>query len=323
MDQIAIVEQAVRNTMRHRALWVLGFLWALVGGCGGGVYGPTFQVDGDWVSDYADAPHLFGEPVSVGSIVGLILLSCLALTALIVVTTVAKYVLHAGIFRSLYQLHTEGAAPSVRSAWREGWHRRTWRLFFQNLVVDVPFVFLIFAGLVAAVVPVLVVTGVMAGKELLPLGIVAMLGMLFAYVLVIIAVGTVLTVLKQFWWREAVIGDYQFLTAIREGWNLVRANVGDIAVMWLVMLGANIIWGAVVFMVLLLAGLLTLGVVVLPGVAIFQASGLWLALGYGIPAGFITFFVPITFAGGLYLVFSADVWNQVYEQLAMDRDLSA
>ena len=144
MDHIGILKHALETTLRHRALWILGLLWALVGGGSGGFSG-NFGNIGNFGnrSSYRFHGHDFSSLAAnfnPAVLLGFLALFCGLLLLLAVIAAIARYVLQAGIYRSLDQLHQAGTEPTVRGAWREGWHRRTWRLFFQNLIVSIPLV---------------------------------------------------------------------------------------------------------------------------------------------------------------------------------------
>lgn len=329
MDHIAIVERAIRTTLRHRALWVLGTLWALMGGCGGAGGGsgggPQFNMSGDEDAAFREAikevPFLAG--IAPETLVGLAMAACCAAFALLLITTVARYVLQAGIFRSLDELYSGGSEPGVKSAWREGWNRRTWRLWLQNLVVDIPFAIIAIISALLLLLPGILLLFATSDGEPAALGIVAIVGLFFGWLLLLIVAGSVVSVLKELWWREAVVGDESFLTAIQRGFRLARDNVSDLAVMWLIMVAATLIWGGIVFAVFIASVLLGLGLAGVPAWALVQSGREALAAIYGVPVGLIVVFLPVLVAGGLFLVFEAAVWTQVYQVLVGRREAGA
>lgn len=319
MDHIGILERALQTTARHRALWVLGFLWALVGGCGG-TSAPNGSGGGENISWKADNGtlsledlHLFGRTLQLADILAIVLAVLAAVVILAIISMVIKYALQAGILRSLDRLHGAGAVPSVRRAWHEGWNRRTWRLWLQNLIVDLPLAIIVITTLVIVAAPAILL--LFGPKEFVPLVVVMVVGLFILWLVAVIAIAAIVGVLKQLWWRAAVVGDHGFLPAIRVGWRLARRNASDVAIMWLLMVGAGIAWFAVVLILIALFAVLTGGVAVLPAYLMFQSGREVLAVVYGLGAGFLTFVVPLIFAGGLYLIFEASVWAQVYQEL--------
>ena len=325
MNHFQIVQRAVEVTARNRALWVLGFVWALVGGCGGGGggggAGSGFSSDGgdpggtlpQALEPLRDRLATVAPEQWVGLAVALV---CLALF-LAVVMTVARYVLQAGVFRSLDQLAAFGRRPTVAGGWREGWHRRTWRPLLQNLLVDIPLAVLTILTLLPAALPLLVLLTADGGGGLG--GAAAVFGACYCclWLVALVVVANAVGVLKQLWWRAALLDDEGFLAAMGTGWRLARANVRDLFGMWLVMVLAGIVW-AVVYVVLVVGfGLLAALVAGGPALLLHRATeGLLWPLVWGVPAGLLTFAAPLVLASGLYLVFQASVWTQVYRHLA-------
>jgi hypothetical protein len=324
VNHIEIVQRALEVTARNRALWVLGFIWALVGGCGGGGGGSAgsgFSSDGG--GGGAALPQAL-EPlrdrlaaVTPEQWVGLaVALGCLALF-LAVVMTVARYVLQAGIFRSLDHLAAFGRRPTVAGGWREGWHRRTWRPLLQNLLVDIPLAVLTILALLPAILPLIVVLAAEGGGGLGGAAAVFAGCYCCLWLVAVVVVANVVGVLKHLWWRAALLDDEGFLTAMGTGWRLARANVRDLFGMWLVMVLAGVVWAVAYVMLVIAFGVLAALVAGGPALLLYRATeGLLWPLVWGVPAGVLAFAAPLVLASGLYLVFQASVWTQVYRHLA-------
>jgi hypothetical protein len=319
VDHVNILERAVHVATRYRALWVLGFLWCFVGGCSGSPasFANSFQYRLDSGSPWPRElelqgltwPHL--EPATWLGI-GLALLAAVIMLA--IVCTVIKYVVQAGVYRSLDQLDRQVVVPTVRGAWREGWHRRTWRLWFQNLVVDIPLFIAVMLTFLLAISPLVLLFAHEGGVKLL--GLLSATALVAVWIVCAIVVGAAIGVLKELWWRAAVTDDYGFLEAIRQGWQLACRNAGDAVKMWLLMVLAGIIWGVFSIFLVILLLILTGGVAGVPAYLLWQAGHQLGALVYGLAVATITFALPICLAGGLYLIFRASVWSQVYRQFA-------
>jgi hypothetical protein len=317
-----MLSHAVEVVRRHRALWVLGFLWALVGAgsAPGGNFGNMFT----WQSDADEVPEplrdLAARLTAIPAeqwIAFAVAAACLALL-LILITTVVRYVLQAGIYRSLDQLELAGLVPTVRGAWREGWHGRTWRLWLQNIVIDVPFAIVAVLTLLPAIIPfVLMIVGAEEHRGAPVLAGLTAAGYCCLWFLLVFVAGSVVEVLKQLWWRFAVLEDQDFLRAIGSGWRLGRAHARALVMLWLVLLGVAIAWFAVTVALMVGFGLLTALVAGGPAYLLYRAteSLLW-PLVWGLPVGLVTFALPLVLASGLYQVFLASVWNQAFRQLA-------
>lgn len=315
MDHIGILKNALQTTLRHRALWILGFLWAIVGG-GGGSFGNfgNFGNGGNvrYEMGPRDFPNFHWQPEEF---LPLLLLGGCLLFFLAVIATVARYVLQAGIYRTLDQVEQAGAAPGVRSGWRQGWHRRTWRLFLQNLIVGIPLVLAILLFAVLAASPLLLLAT--QNDVAIAIGEITTIGLVLIWLLFTIILIALVSLLQQFWWRAAVIGDLDTVTAIRQGWRLVSDNLSAVAIMWLLMLGIGLLFAILLIPVLLIVIMITALVAGGPGYLIYEATGsLAGALLWGIPVGLVVLILPLSFVNGLYLIFQSSVWNQVYTQLA-------
>ncbi|NUQ39312.1 MAG: hypothetical protein HUU23_16340 [Caldilineales bacterium] len=315
MDHIGILKHAFHTTLRHRALWILGFLWALVGGGGGGFGNFGNFGNGDnfrYEMGRGDFPDIRWQPEEF---LPLLLLGGCLLLILVVAATLARYVLQAGVYRTLDQMEGAGVAPGVRSGWRQGWHRRTWRLFLQDLIVGIPLVFGILLLLALAASPLLLLT---TGNDAAGvIGVVTAIGLFLGWLLLVVIVSALISALQQFWWRAAVIDDVDALTAIGQGWRLVRDNLSAVAIMWLLMLGIGLLFVILLIPVLLIVVMITALVAGGPGYLIYEATGsLAGALLWGIPVGLVVLILPLSFVNGLYLIFQSSVWNQVYTQLA-------
>lgn len=308
MDHIGILKNAFHTTFRYRALWVLGFIWALVGGGnfggGSGGGGNGFQGQAGNMN-----PPNFDPSLIFGAIA---LLCCLGLVVGII-AVVVRYVMQAGIYRTLAEIETAGVTPTVRGGWRQGWHRRTWRLFVQNLIIAIPLILAFILLFLIAASPLLLLAADSDAAKVIGVALTVLLALIVVAVLVVVVI--VVHVLEQFWWRAAVLGDQDTITAIRSAWRLARANLRDVVIMWLLMFGVGLLCGLLMIPIVLFVIALVAAVAGGPGWLIYKATeSLGAALLWGIPVGLVLFVVPLAFVGGLYLIFQASVWNQVYRQ---------
>jgi hypothetical protein len=329
MNYSLILEHAFDVTARRRALWILGFLWAVVGGCGGGPGGTSGYTYGGGrggnrpAGQVPEALRRFGERLSevsperwIGLAMGL---ACVALV-LAVVFTIARYVLQAGIFRSLDQLDADGREPTVRGSWREGWHRRTWRPFLQNVGVNILFAVAAILALLPVLVPAIAAAAATGARGWTPVTVLGGVGAgcyCCLWLIALFVAANVVGVLKQLWWRAALLDDRDLIAAMEDGWRLARANPRPLLGMWLVMFVVGIVWGLVTVGLVVGFGLLTALLAGGPAWLIYRATqGLAWPLVWGVPVGILTFAVPLLLAAGLYMVFQASVWTQVYRALA-------
>lgn len=311
MDHIGILKHAVQTTLRHRSLWVLGFLWALVGGSGG--FGGNF---GNLGTTWTGEPTAWSPELTPWLMVGLFVFLGL-FCVLVPVLVVLNYVLWAGIYRVLDAWHTRQIPPTVAAGLREGWHRRTWRLFLLNLVVYVPLALAFLLSLLMAASPLLLL--LVQEEVATVIGVVMTIALFIPTLLVWTVVFAVVGVLGQFWWRAVVLDDYPITMALRHGWELVRGRLRDVVIMWLLMFGAGLLWGMVVFIVFALAAGLALVVAGGPAWLLYRLTDSPVpAVLWGMPVGFVVLMLPSLFITGLYAVFQAAVWNEVYRVIAGD-----
>jgi len=319
MDHVAILKRAWRITFRYRALWALGFLWALVGGAGGSGgrvpnFASSFQgnIGGNVGNEMGVGFSRMGAMLS--HYLGWILLGACFLFLLAIIMAVLRYVLQAGIYRILYRLEVDDVAPKVAAGFREGWHRRTWRLFLQNLLIGIPLVIGVFLLLALAASPLLLLLANSDGAHIA--GIVATIGLMILAILVIFVLIIVVGVLSQFWWRAAVIDDKDTIGSISAAWKVVRAHLSDVVIVWLLMLGVGILFGILMMILAMILVAITAVVAGVPGYLLYLATqSVFVALLWGAPVGLTFFLLPMLFVTGLYLIFSAAVWNDLYLKL--------
>ncbi|HIC88379.1 MAG TPA: hypothetical protein EYP04_03125 [Anaerolineae bacterium] len=320
MDHIAILKRAWTITWQYRALWLFGFLLALLGGgnTGGGGGGsggaPNIQYGGGRPSG-APFPRFLPEwHLDVGTVLALVgALGCFFLF-LFIISLVVRYVAQTAIYRLVDELEETGERPTVGRGFRLGWDRRALRLFLIDLVIDVPFVLLALFLLLLALSPLLgflvdntsvrILSGVMT------------VGLVVVVILLLILVAAVLGLLKQFMHRRAALEGRGVAESIAEGYEMVRTNFQDVAIMWLVMLGVAIGWHIVtipVVLVMLAVAGLSGGV---PGFLIYQATrSLLAALLVGAPVFLFVLVVPLAFVGGLYVTYHTSVWTLAYREV--------
>ncbi|MCC7354656.1 MAG: hypothetical protein IT330_12990 [Anaerolineae bacterium] len=316
MDPLDILKRSFRITRTHRALWVFGILLALTaGGSGFSGSGYNFNV-GDWGrrSDAGVRLPDFPEPVfSTGILAFLIGLACLILI-LAVVGVIVRYVSETGIYRLVDELEEGGTKPVTRRGFRLGWDRRAFRMFLIDLVIGIPFTVAVILLFLFALSPLLLL--MIDNTAVRVVSVIFTVILVLAAILVLIVTALAVSLLSQFWHREAAIGGKGVLDAIREGTALVRANLSNAIVMYLVMIGVGIGWGIVLIPVFLVVAALALLFGGLPAFLIYQATqSLAVPLVVGILIGLVVLFVPLVFLGGLYTTFATTVWTLTYRDL--------
>jgi len=346
MDHFKIIKRAFGIVWNYRMLWVFGIILALVAGGnrGFGGNGSGFQFSGDRAGRLGRVPgnlpfgwHRTFSGLSAARNWVLIAigvgfgLACLALI-LAVVTTVVRNVVRTSLIRMVDEYEDSGEKLSFKQGWCLGWSRRAFKMWLINLILDVPVaVVTIGMNLLAAAPAALWFT---RRQVLGIIGTVAAIGLFFLVVLLAIVVGVVIKLLKRFFWRRAAIEDDTVGDSFREGFGLVQRHLGDVALMWLLMVGIGIAWVIamipVSIILLILFGALGAIVAALPGLAVAGIASIFTSgatpwiIGaiVALPILMLIISAPFVFLNGLYEAFKSTVWTLTYREVrALDQGL--
>ena len=69
---------------------------------------------------------------------------------------------------------------------------------------------------------------------------IATIGLFFLAIMAIILVSVAISILERFFWRTCALEDKGVFESIREGFSLVRRNLKDVGILWLIMVGVQI-----------------------------------------------------------------------------------
>jgi hypothetical protein len=318
MDHIGILKRAWHITWRYRVLWVFGIILALTTSRGGSGGGSQYNFNGDSVGRFSP-PQIPAEVV--GLLIGVGLALACSFLILIVVATIARYVAETALIRLVADHEETGEKRSVGRGFRMGWSRAAWRIFLIDLLIGIP-VFLAFVLLfLLALAPLLLwATGSdVAGA----IGTAATVGLILLLILLAIVVAVVITLLLKFFHRACALEDLGVIESIGEGYAVVRRHLGDVGVVWLLMVVVGIGLAIVVFLAVLV--LLALGVVLAGGPALLTGALAsvasegplpWiLAAVVAAPIFILVMVLPLLLLGGLIEVFKSSVWTITYRQV--------
>jgi len=335
MNHQKILERAWHTLWRNKALWLFGIILALTtaswetAAMSGGSNSRTstdqhsqeiplpddIQRDLDELNEKLAESDLTNTVIVIG-----IGLAC-AIVLLALIAGVARYVAETALIRMVDQQEETGEHPSLRQGIRLGWSRIALRLFFIDLSVNLPALLAFGLLFTLAFAPLLLwITG---GTAAGIIGSVASIGLFFLVIFLAFVTATLLALLKRFFRRACVLDELGVMGSIRQGYAMVRRNVKDVGLMWLVMIGLEIAWPvfmgsvAILFMIAaLMAGSLAGG---LSGLAArLVADGLtpWVVAGLtGIPVFILVTAAPLVFLGGLRKVFQSTTWTLTYREL--------
>lgn len=310
MNYSAILKRAGHVTWRYRALWLFGILLALLGGGGGGgrdganvTLQPLFQ----W-----HEPAAYWGPMSGPAIVGFLLLLIAFVAVLVVVSIVVRYISEGALIGMVDEI--EGSsATSIGGGFRTGWTRFL-RLFAISLLVWIPAIVVITLPLLIVAAPLLLI-GVSAALHTAvfgAIGVIGTIGLGLLWALFALAVAAAADLLLEFMYRRCVLEREGVFASIRGGYHMVRRNLREAGLMWLLLFGINLALGVVLVPVALLG----LGLVGGPALLAWAATRTVIAaLLVGMPL-LLVFIAAAVFVGGLYSVFRSTVWTLTYRDIA-------
>ena len=314
MNHIDILKRAFSITWRYRALWVFGFLLALCGGGGSGGGSGNFNFPSSGSSD-GDFGNIPGMPsIDTNTIIAIIVgLFCLILL-LIVISALVQIVTRTALIGMVRQV-TETEAVTMADGWRFGWSRRAWRLFLVGVVIGVPWAIIAIGLVLAALSPLLLFI-----TEDVALGVMGVIITIIAFLfvlLILIVVGTLVALFLDLARRQVVLTDWGVIASLGKTLSLIRSNLKDVAILWLLMLGVGFGWAIVSILVVLASFLVAAIVGGIPAVIVyFITESLVGAAIAGGPVALLIIMVISSAAGGFYLIFRSAVWTLAYLEFA-------
>jgi hypothetical protein len=295
MDIGAVLRRAWQITWKHKAFWVLGILASCSGGGGGGgstsgQAGSSYQFQS---GEFPQIERFFNSiPEATLAAAGLALL-CLGL--ILVVLFVAAGVIGQGGLVAAFHRADEGQAPSLGEAFQLGL-RYFWRLLGIQIL-------LVLLAIVA--VSIFGVSGVVATT--LTLGLAALCLIPLACLLIpAMFVFGVYSMLAQV---AAVVEDLDILSAFRRAWEVLRANIGPVVLMALIL----VVGGALVGLITALP----IVFIVFPGVVGVTLGGERATTAGVLVSGlcFLAYIPVLIVVNGILQTFVAGSWTITFRRL--------
>jgi len=344
MEHTKILKRAWHILWQYRVLWLFGFILALTTASYGtprttyNVNSNDFnrdrsryrleELDPELQKDLEEAiegiAKLFTEgiPPDVGNTfiaigIGLILF----ILVLVILGKIFRYTSEAALIRMVDEYEETEAKQSIGNGFRLGWSRITWRLFLIDLTIDLPLILVFLVLLALALSPLWLW---ISGKEALgAVGTVAAIGFFFLLILLGVVAGLILSLLKPFFRRACALDGTSVIASIRKGYFMVRRNLKDVGIMWLILLGIKIAWSVLMIPLGLLVFFLG---VLLGGATAFAAGGVaglywegllpWIiAIAVGLPIFLAVVVLPIGFVNGLRETFISSSWTLTYREV--------
>ncbi len=347
MDPIKILKRAWTILWSYRALWIFGIILALTtasgpGGNPGGSQshnnpnpnGFTFPQNGQPIEQQFNQFIQQGlqsltppfNTVSFWIGIGIALLVIILI--LVIVLAFFRFISETALIRMVDQYEQTGEKASIRQGFRFGWSRTSWRLFLINLLVSLPNIVVVLFLLGAGLVVYLMFS---SGNAALSIAsVVALIGVFFLLIFVLIILDALLNLLRHFFWRVCALEGAGVIESIRRGFGLVRRNWKDAGLMWLTMIGLGLAWIIVsiiafiilipVFIVFGLVGLVVAGI---PAAAVYGLTSLFfsapvtwiIAALIGLPILILVVSLPVVVLNGMKEVYRSIVWTLTYREL--------
>jgi hypothetical protein len=245
-----------------------------------------------------------------------------------IVMAIARYVSETAVIRMVDEYETTGEKMGVRQGFRIGWSNTAWRLFLINLIVHLPLIALMLVFLIAGLIILVSVSNGSANFAAFSIVSAIVIGFITVFVVVILSI--LLRLLRNFFWRIAVLENAGVRESLQRGFALVLENWKNVGLMWLVMIGLGIVW-AVALIILVIV---SIPVVVLTAVVAILIAALPYLLLVGIFSTFLTGFLP-WIAAGLFIaplfftlafspwvllgswqsVYTSTVWTLTYREI--------
>jgi hypothetical protein len=254
--------------------------------------------------------------------VGAVVLTVAALSVLVgVARVVLRCITRTSLIQMVDQYEETGEKLSIGSGLRLGWSRSAFRLFLIGLILKLPIALLMIALIVPAIA--LAVASFINGSGAwIALGVILIL-LLIPIGMLGVALGIVVSPWIQVAYRVCAIERLGAWEAIKEGFGVIRRNLGATALQWLLLIGLGIAWRIALIPVnLLLVGLAFL-IGGLPGALAGGIGGLiggWpLGLGVGLFV-FVALFILVVALPNVVLdtaatVYHSTVWTLTYREL--------
>lgn len=323
MDIGAILTRAFQITWRNKALWLFGSLMALTSGGGGGSSPGgnfNFNIPSNQNPNLPPAPGQFPnftQPDQT-TLAGIgVLVCCLFLIYLVLIFYV-RFVARGALITGARDAEG-GAKITIGGAWREG-SKHYGRLLGLGVLVNLPLFIITVVLILIALIPIipLIMGAVSSGRapDSQVIGqIIASVGALIILiccaVLVIVLLNLVIHPIYEFAARAIVLDGTGVTEGLSRGWQRFRANLGNVLVLYIALIGVRIGWGIVTFILaiptfLLLAGAMLAG---------FAAGNLPVLALIGICIG-IPLVLVFVFIEGLAQTYENVVWTLGYASLA-------
>jgi hypothetical protein len=313
MDYGKLISRAFEVAWRYKALWLFGFLMALFSGDGGGGGNTGYNFRSEDFARPGQFPQL--PQIEQNTILAIVaLICCLALVWFLV--GIYLRLVSRGALVGMVQQAEQNETPTIGSGWRAG-SSRFLSLLGIALLINVPFAILALILVGIGVLPLILALGSASQfqRGIAPERIfVELLGPLFGSlalfccaIAILVIIGLLLHPFYEFFVRACMLEGKGATEAIGLGYRRVRENLGNVAVLYLILIGLRIGFAIAVGIVAIPVALALAAIVVGSVVAGSVATAVILGACLGIPIA-----LAFTFVEGLFLTFESAVWTEGY-----------
>jgi hypothetical protein len=351
IDPVKILKRSWYILWSYRALWVFGLIIALAAGSSSAQgnnnsrweqsRGDNTQVTPQSMQEAFKAfqhelNKLFTQGIPEADITGRDLTTFLwiiggfvVLMILVgIVMAIARYVSETAVIRMVDEYEGTGNKMTIREGFRIGWSNTAWRLFLINLIINLPAIALVLVLLTTGVVIYLSVVN--GNANFAAFSVVSAIAIVFITIFVVAILSILLRLLRNFFWRIAVLENAGVRESLQRGFAMVLENWKNVGLMWLVMIGLGLVWifASIILIILsiplvILTGVLAALVAALPYllfVGIFSTflGGYlpWIAGALFIAPLFFTLaFSPWALLGSWQAVYTSSVWTLTYREI--------
>jgi hypothetical protein len=321
MDYSKILTRSFEVVWRYRALWLFGILLALVGGgSGGGGSGFSFPSSPGTTGGREGTQQPFTPPtlpqVNFESLIPIFIAIGCGILLLIIVSIVLRFVCRGALIGLVSELESNQTSPAVGRGFRIGFSR-FWSLLGIAFLINLPLALLTLLLLGLAALPIvgaLLSSGGRQGLEgIIAAGGITSVLIFCCVILFLILLQFVIYPFYEFIQRACVVENRGVVDSIREGYRIVRQNLGGVLVLYVLGIAMGIAFGIVMFFVALVLFVVLFGA---GFVAYLIANSITTAIIVAAIVG-IPVFLILIFISGVYQAFVSTYWTEGYLGVAI------
>ncbi|MCX6806640.1 MAG: hypothetical protein NT135_00735 [Candidatus Berkelbacteria bacterium] len=318
MDWGYIIKRTWEITRKNRFLWWLGILASFTAGGNnfglslynfGGNYLPnsipntTPSPSTESFTVLKAVPHALASNTDCLDYINWLYVAIFLIIflAIILIIIYVSYSAKAGLYVSVNQFEGLGKIMGFRKGFKNGSHY-AWKIFGLNLLVGLIILGIALLLFSPVVISLIISQSIASIIFAVAFGIIALL--------LVIVISIYYRLILEIAERAIALKDYRVMQALKFGQTLVKDNVGQIIIAFLINLTFGIVFGLVVVMFLLLVG----GMLLFVGYLIYLAAQIIGVAIYGIIVG-LAFLAALFIFGGFYTSFISSYWTLVFRAL--------